>query len=285
MVIPVRDAGPLLDEQLAALAAQAYDGAVRVVVADNGSTDDSAERARSWAGRLDLRVVDAAGVRGVSHARNRGIAAADTDLVLVCDADDVVSEGWVAAMVAALATHDLVGGSLRVDRLNDPAVAAWRGGGVRRGLPVHNDHLPMAPGANTGMRRAVFEALGGYDEGLVAGGDDDDFSWRAQYAGFRIAFAPDALIDYRVRSTYRGVYRQSLAYARSGAALHERHRDHGMAPVRLRAAPVLWLVTRAPLAPWSRRRRGQWVRQLGTVAGTVAGTRHGRRSARGAGAA
>ena len=100
VVIPTYNAAATLDATLAALAAQEGVAPFEVVVADNGSVDDSAEVARRWADRLPLlRVVDASRARGVAAARNDGIRAARGDVVLLCDADDVTDPGWVAAML------------------------------------------------------------------------------------------------------------------------------------------------------------------------------------------
>ena len=98
VVVPTYNAAATLPEQLAALAAQTIGFPFEVVISDNGSTDDSASVAAAWCDRLDLRVVDASRGRGVSVARNVGIEAAAADLVLLCDADDGVSAGWVEAM-------------------------------------------------------------------------------------------------------------------------------------------------------------------------------------------
>ena len=71
-------------------------------MSDNGSTDETAEVVAGWAGRLPrLRVVPAAEVRTVSHARNVGVGAADGRSSPLCDADDVVSPSWLREMVEA----------------------------------------------------------------------------------------------------------------------------------------------------------------------------------------
>src|SRR5690606_10578144 len=92
VVIPARDAARWIDAQLGALACQEVPVPWEVVVADNGSTDDTVARAEAWADRLPVRVVDASGRPGPNHARNQGTAAARGDLLLYCDADDVVQD-------------------------------------------------------------------------------------------------------------------------------------------------------------------------------------------------
>ena len=71
VIIPARDAGATIGTQLEALAAQQWPGRWEVIVADNGSRDDTVARAEAWRDRLPgLRVIDASSVPGASHARN-----------------------------------------------------------------------------------------------------------------------------------------------------------------------------------------------------------------------
>jgi glycosyltransferase involved in cell wall biosynthesis len=87
VVIPIRNGEAYLDAQLAALAAQAYDGAWEVIAVDNGCTDRSIEIVESWREGLPALVVaDARDRRGLNYARNRGAAAATGDFLAFCDA-------------------------------------------------------------------------------------------------------------------------------------------------------------------------------------------------------
>src|SRR4051794_16576472 len=101
VVLPVRDAEAYLAEQLAALGRQTYTGEWEVVVVDNGCTDGTLAVVDAWRARLpDVRVV-AAPRRGLNRARNAGAAAARGELLAFCDADDVVCDGWLTALVDA----------------------------------------------------------------------------------------------------------------------------------------------------------------------------------------
>jgi GT2 family glycosyltransferase len=209
VVIPTYNAATTLGEQLAALAAQQGAPAFEVVVADNGSTDDSAAVALAWVDRLPhLRVVDASRARGVAAARNDGIRAARTDVILLCDADDVVDAGWVAAMLEALQGADFVGGALDIRTVSGRG-RSWVPLPERTSeLPTTWGDRPYAFGGNLGMRRRVFGAVGGFDESYGAGAEEIDFAWRALEAGYRATFAPDAVVHYRIRDDLRGVLRQ-----------------------------------------------------------------------------
>jgi GT2 family glycosyltransferase len=262
VVIPTYNASRLIGEQLEALTAQTYEGPIEVVIADNMSTDDLEGAIRPFNDRLNVRRIAADGRRGVSHARNRGCKAATAD------------EKWAESMVDALAADDLVGGHLDVARLNPVDVQRWRPLPEDR-LPTAMSFLPYAPGANCGLRRRVFEKLGGWDEGLVAGGDDMDFGWRAQLNGFTLGYAPEAVVHYRLRTSLRATARQVAAYSAANAGLLLRFRDAGVAPrpVRRLLHDFSWLLTRSPYAlmrgSW---RQGLWFMKAAWLWGRVRGS-------------
>ncbi len=250
MIVPVRDAGPLLGEQLEALAAQTYRGCWQVRIADNGSADGVAARAASFAGRLDVAVVAAGHRRGINVARNAAALEAEGDLLLFCDADDVVSERWVAELVRAAAHHDLVGGRLEEERLNRHGHRRPRL--PRAALPVGLGYLPFALGANLAVWRDVLLRLGGFDERFPLGWDDADLSFRAQLHGFSVGFAPDAVVAYRHRPTATATFRQFRAYGRAEPLLYRRFRHVGMPRHDLVSVARRWasLAHPQPLERW-----------------------------------
>jgi GT2 family glycosyltransferase len=235
VVVPAHNAAYTLGAQLGALAAQQARRPFEVLVVDNVSTDGTAAVAWSYAGRVPgLRVVDAAGGRGVAYARNAGVREAAGAVVLFCDSDDEVRDGWVEAMTRALDDADLVGGPLEVARINAPdVVAAVPTPPVDR-LPTAMRYLPYATGANLGVRKNVWEALGGFDETYVGGHEEVDFAWRAQFRGFSLAFVPDAVVDYRLRGSLRSMLRQRFGYGRSYAQLYSRFRESPIPRARAR---------------------------------------------------
>lgn len=224
VVIPVRNGGQLFREQLDALVAQIDAPAFEVIVADNGSTDDTRALALSFSDLLDIRVIDAAQATGVSHARNVGAAASRTAYVLFCDADDRVSSHWVRAMVDGLELDDIVGGPLDPELLSDPAALTWRHTPPMDELPVSMRFLPYATGGNLGVRSAVMRELDGFDTSFRRGHEEVDFAWRAQLAGHTVGFAPTAVVHYRLRGSVRDTMRQTFHYGRTHSQLFARHR-------------------------------------------------------------
>lgn len=222
VIVPVRDGGPWLVEQLAALASQDCPEPWEVVIADNGSSDGSVELARRWAEEHPgFQMVDASARRGPSAARNAGAAAASGEMLAFCDADDVAQPGWLAGCVAALGEADVVAGHLDLWSLNGGPPAPTQAAATRQ-----LGFLPAALGANMAVRRSAFDAVGGFAEELATG-EDIDLSWRLQLAGFRFASAPAAVVAKRERMQFAQVFRRARTYGRCGPVLFRNYRSEG----------------------------------------------------------
>jgi glycosyltransferase involved in cell wall biosynthesis len=234
VVVPVRNAEDTLAVQLEALQRQDLAAPWEVIVADNGSTDRSVEVARSFAGRMNLRIVDASGVRGAGHARNVGARAARAPNLVFVDADDEVAPGWLAAIVAALADHAVVASHFDKEKLNAPDLRERRGLAQELALGKHNyaAFLPHAGGSGLAVRRSVHEAIGGFDERLLRL-QDTDYSWRLQLAGHAIHLEPAALLHVRFRPGGLPSLRQMFDYGRFDGWLYQRYVRHGMERVPL----------------------------------------------------
>lgn len=232
VVIPVLNGAAGLGRQLDALLAQRWSGTFEVVVADDGSTDGTREIVLARAERdARLRLVEPYGLRGVCAARNRGTRASTGEAVAYVDADDLVAEGWLAAVAASLASSEIAAGRLEYDLLNPSWAADVRGRPLSRRLRVgrHDEAWPWAFGSNMAVRRDVFDAVDGFDERFVGGGNDKDFCWRAQKAGATLAWTPDAVVHYACRSDLAGIRRQARGYGRGDVWLSRLH-EHASEP-------------------------------------------------------
>jgi len=101
VAICTRNRARLLERTLASLAELDVprDVEYRLIVVDNGSTDDTPRRCEQFADRLPLRhlVEDAP---GLSHARNRALRVATGEYLVFTDDDVTVDPDWLASFVA-----------------------------------------------------------------------------------------------------------------------------------------------------------------------------------------
>jgi glycosyltransferase involved in cell wall biosynthesis len=274
VVIPVCDEEEHLGAQLEALANQTYSGDWELIVVDNGSRDGSVDVVRRHAARLPAAtIVDASARRGLSYAKNMGVGWARGDLLAFCDADDVVSPGWLTALAEGAADADVVGGPFDYATLNDALLRAWRPEQDEDDLSVGFGFLPYAPGGNCAVWASVALELG-WNERFTFGGDDQDFSWRAQLAGYRLAFASGAVVQLRFRRRLPELARQWYSYGKAGPLLFSAFRAAGMRRSDLRETLRIWrwLVKRSPGILRSSARRGNWIRLASLRAGRLVGS-------------
>ncbi len=122
VIIPVYNGAEFVHQALASLVAQSRQ-VDQVVVIDDASVDESLTKVKEWTDRLPLTVIEQAVNGGVSAARNAGLAALNTDLVALLDADDVWLPDHVELSVEA---HDRFGGIV------SPGAFIWHPGGSLR---------------------------------------------------------------------------------------------------------------------------------------------------------
>jgi glycosyltransferase involved in cell wall biosynthesis len=231
VIVPCFNVEDTLALQLDALVGEEWSRPWGIVVVDNRSTDDTVTVARRYLER-GVKVVSAHDGRGVAYVRNAGVRAVDATAVAFCDGDDVVCPGWVSAIGDALDRADLVGGQNETEALNSQELSDSRPNGRPGRLPTFGT-LEFVPGGNGGMRRELFEQLGGYDDGFI-GLEDIEFSLRAHAAGAVLQNAAGAVLSYRYREGFEAVWKQGYFYGRGRPALILRARELGLpSPGRL----------------------------------------------------
>lgn len=214
VIVPARDAGGVLAAQLERLSPQAQSLGAHIFVVDDGSTDDTAEVASRFP---SVRVLPLDG-RGVSAARNAGVRHSRSPYVCFVDADDVVAEGWLPAMVHCLQRHDAVCGPLEVHRLSGGREARAQAGSWQNELHKFERVLPIGGAGNFGIRRSLLVDVGGFDESLGVG-EDLDLCFRLWRTGVTLTFCPEALVHYRLRRFGWPYLRQQFRYGRAAQAL------------------------------------------------------------------
>jgi GT2 family glycosyltransferase len=223
VVIPCFNGATTVGEQLDALAAQTYDGTWEVVVADNGMLPESRRFIEVYRrGFPRLRIVDARDQRGQAYAMNVGARAARGDAILFCDDDDVVGSGWVEALARALEEHEFVASHLETERLNEPWLHSVRRPARPGERLPYAPYLPHAGGGGMGIRRELFERVGGFDESMSPL-HDTDLCVRVQLAGALLHYVPDAVVHIRFRTGFAATYRQGWAYGECNARVQARY--------------------------------------------------------------
>lgn len=275
VIIPSCNSAGTIGDLLEALAGQKWAEPWEIIVADNGSSDQTLAILASYQNRLPhLKIIDASGKRGAGYARNRGADVAQSDYLAFCDADDVVGCGWVAAMGQALSQYDFVAGRLDPHKLNEPWVKKIRLCPQQHGLQQYDypPFLPHAASCNLGVKAAIHHAVGGYDENLFKL-QDTDYCWRIQLAGAELHFAPDALVHYRLRSSIYDTLRQAKQWGEYNVVLYKKYRPLGMPPLTWQHGLNAWYILLRQLTRLRYRGQiGRWLWQLSWRIGRIHGS-------------
>jgi GT2 family glycosyltransferase len=193
-----------------------------VIVADNSEAGVVGPAAQG----TGVRVVSATYEGSPAHARNAGAAHARCEWLIFLDADCRPSRGLLDAYFAQPVDEDA--GAL-AGRIIDVGNAATRLGRyvlsrarLDQARYLGHPYLPFAVTANLLVRRAVWEQVGGLLEGAMSG-EDTDFCWRLQHAGWRLGYRANAVVEHTNRDELRALLRQQVGYASGRAWLQRRH--------------------------------------------------------------
>ncbi len=215
VIVPNWNGAHLIGPCLESLARQTYQP-LEVIVADGGSTDDSASLIARAYPRVRLLRLDRN--RGFAGNVNAGIRAARGDVILLLNNDARADESWVRACVEALARHPRAG-SIACKVLFEDGRTINSAGDLltRTGAPVQRgagrldgpewDRLEPVFGAMGGAaayRRALFEDVGLLDEEFFAYLEDVDLAFRAQLRGWTCLYVPEARVVHLGSATGGG---------------------------------------------------------------------------------
>jgi lipopolysaccharide/colanic/teichoic acid biosynthesis glycosyltransferase/GT2 family glycosyltransferase len=244
-VVPAYNAADTLQLCLDALAKQDFPpSAYEIIVVDDGSTDGTAELARS----ASVHVISQPNT-GAAAARNAGARAARGEFLLFTDADCAPVSGWIEALVGAL---------------EDRRVAGAKGAYLTRQPEIvprftqleYQDRYDRMAGTESidfvdtysaAYRRDIFFANGGFDPRYHKV-EDQELSFRLAEKGYRLAFEPDALVYHRHNPTLRayiwrkfyiGYWKALLARSHPGRMVKDSHTPQVLKVQMLLAAAVL----------------------------------------------
>ena len=232
VVVCAFNASDTIHDCLTSLEALTYPR-VETIVVDDGSRDDTAAIAATFAGVRVISIPNG----GLSAARNVGLAHATGEIVAYTDADVRVDADWLTYLVQPM-LHSVVAGSggPNVVPVDDPWVAQC----VARapGGPTHvllDDRVAEhVPGCNMAFRREALTAIDGFNPVYLRAGDDVDVCWRLQAKGLTIGFAPSALVWHHHRPTVKGYWRQQVGYGEGETWLDAHH------PEKFVRGQMLW---------------------------------------------
>jgi len=263
IVVPVFNAGDTIEALLQSLLTLNYPRErYEIIVVDNNSQDDTPQRVQHY----PVRLLYEPDIQSSYAARNRGISAAEGDVIAFTDADCVAHPNWLRNLLADHQDEHWAGfaggfeayqpgtdvqrhmaktdaSCFTPEFMHQPFLAPQSKGELicsrfrfldyRADIPLPLNLL-NPPTANVAYRRQIFDQIGYFDARLTSGGDLD-FAWRVQMRTERqIKLVPEAIIYHRHRRDLPGMARQ---YRKNGwgyglQALHQAS-EYGSDPYRI----------------------------------------------------
>jgi GT2 family glycosyltransferase len=249
-----------------------------VIVADNASTDGTAEQVRE--AFPEVRLVETGGNCGFAVACNRGAAAGDGDIVVLVNNDVECQPNFLENLVAAFEDERVgmaAGALVKPDGQTIDGVGIFADVTLTGFARLHNravadltSERPALTGPSGGAgayRRTAWEAVRGLDERIFIYSEDLDLAFRIRAAGWHATVVPDA-VGVHLGSATMGI---RSAWQRYQAAFSRGYllRRYGVltGPARLRtlASEVVVVVGDAVLS-----------HDLSAFRGRIAGWRHAR---------
>jgi GT2 family glycosyltransferase len=219
IVIPTRSRPDYLEVTLASVSPQARAARAEVLVVSDGPDPSTAAVAR----RHGATLLALARPSGLNAARNSGVHAARSELIVFIDDDVEAPSTWLKALlegVGAAPDRDVFGGPIRA-RLEDSGLRMCG----RESAPItaldlgpEDRDVPLVWGANMAVRRRAFERIGGFDERLAGRGDEEEWERRYTRDGGRVRYVARATIDHRragADATLRALARADYQHGRS----------------------------------------------------------------------
>src|SRR3954454_2907812 len=213
-----------IERTLEHIAASDYAGPMSVVLADNNSTDRTAELAAAAAGRLGLdyrRCFEP--LAGKHHALNATLTTVTTPIMVTVDADTRLRPEALTYLIARLASRPqdqhvcACAGALIAANPNRNLITRMQGwdyrlgiNGVKRTQAAYNSAL-VAQGAFSGYWTADIRAVGGWPDAI---GEDIVLTWSLMASRGIVQYEPCALAETVVPERRRHLMRQRSRWAR-----------------------------------------------------------------------
>ena len=202
----------LLDQYLPTVLQTDYPN-LRIIVADNGSTDDSVAALARYP-RVEVLQLDRN--YGFAGGYNRAIAQITTDYLVLLNSDVAVTDGWLYPLVEAMQKHPEIGAcqpKILADARRDHFEYAGAAGGwidtlgypfcrgrifdtVEQDVGQYDDRQEIfwATGAAMCVRPQLFTQLGGFDADFFAHMEEIDLCWRLRRAGYKVTVEPASVV-------------------------------------------------------------------------------------------
>lgn len=228
IIIPVKNGERTLTVCLNAIRRSHYKHC-EVIVVDDHSTDKSVEIARNF-NAIVLQPTDG---KGANHARNTGARKAKGDILVFIDSDVVITRETILGIVETLEEQyiDAVVGVYTSRHRHETFVSQYKNLWVRYSYIKSPPSIDWLFGAVSGIKRAAFEKIGGFNVELLARHGHDDIELGKRFAQARLTIVlnmdveVEHLKNYTLLSFVKNEYHRSVGFAQLATRLGQTKRS------------------------------------------------------------
>lgn len=202
VIVPVYNGTTSIDRCLEALAQQSLTYThYELIVVDDGSRDATAALVQSWIDRhpqVQARLVQQENA-GPAAARNHGARIACAPIVLFTDADCAPTPTWIEEMLSPFDDPAVVGakGAYRTEQRGSTPRFVQAEYEDRYDRMLGQERIDFIDTYSAAYRRDIFLENGGFDTIFTtASVEDQEFSFRLAQKGYRMVFAPQAIVTH-----------------------------------------------------------------------------------------
>ncbi len=230
-----------------------------VIVVDDGSESPAKVVVSPFSNRLNVTLI-AQTHSGPAIARNEGATHAKGDLLAFTDDDCTPAAEWLKALAVRFneTPDNMIGGRTLNLFLHNPFSTA-SDLLIRYLYTYYNanpDQARFFASNNLTLSKVAFHQIGGFEKVFPrAGAEDREFCERWLRHGFRMAYAPEALIYHAHRLTLHSFFRQQFNYGRGAFQFHQLRARRRLDHFRLEPLSFYVNMLRYPLAEIRGRKR------------------------------
>ena len=218
--------GEMLRECLDSILSQEYPKKeYELIVVNDGSTDNTEDILKKYEEKALCKFKWTSQKNsGLRVSRNKGIKSAKGEIICFTDDDCIADKTWIKNIVNGYESEAIGGVGGKIISHNAKNVID-KYADEKKFLTQEKFFDPIL-GGNISHRKDVIEKTGFLDESFMSCADVD-YGIRVRLNGFKISYAPKAIIYHKHHTTLEGLIKQQRTYGRGYARMHKKYiRDY-----------------------------------------------------------
>lgn len=194
-----------------------------LVVVDSLSSDGTLKLIEDFFEDSEICLVTISKKCNISKGRNLAIKKTTSENLAITDGGVVLDPKWLEVIFTHLAKYEVVSGYYTFGAKNALQEAYSDLFYCPKEFVDAEKFLPSS--RSLGLRKYCWESVDGYNESFVIG-EDTDFDLKLKGKGFTFNFAPEATVEWELRSNIKAIFKQHYLYSKWDAIIGQNIRGN-----------------------------------------------------------